>query len=504
VPWRWLGVALLGAVVAGLALWWALRPAAKTDALRWGADEEGGEPYLFKDPGQAGQLAGFEVDLKEALAREVSRPIEFRHYEFKSLIAGLRRGDIDFAMNGVEILPDRRELVRFSRPYYVYKLQLAVRKDEDRFTDLKDLPDRRDVTIGTLESSAAAQVLERKAIPFRSYSSQADLYKDLRDGALDGVYIDRLIHDQFLPDYRGKLRLTGQPGEKGYYGLAFRKEDEALAAEFDAALDRLIQSGELEKIYKKWNIWNEDQNELGQPPDLAGAEASEPAWTWGRYLPLLLHGAWVTVAISVAGMLLAVTLGMPIALARLYGPLPLRFLATCYVEFFRGIPVLLLIYFLYYGLPVIGQHYGLGLSLKLSPLVAAVLGFGINYAAYEAEIYRAGIGAVSHGQWEAAASLGMSGSLTFRRIILPQAFRVILPPMTNDFVALFKDTSVVSIIAVTELSKQYQILANSPEKRINHLEIALVTAALYLIMSVPLGYLSRYLEKRWARTGSEG
>src|SRR5262249_31413758 len=120
--------------------------------------------------------------------------------------------------------------------------------------------------------------------------------------------------------------------------------------------------------------------------------------------------------------------------------------------------------------------------------------FGLNYAAYEAEIYRSGINSIPVGQWEAAASLGMPAPLTFRRIILPQALCVILPPMTNDLVALFKDTSVVSIIAVVELSKRYQILTKSGG---GYLQIGLTTAALYLLMSVPLGHLSRYLERRW-------
>ncbi len=131
-------------------------------------------------------------------------------------------------------------------------------------------------------------------------------------------------------------------------------------------------------------------------------------------------------------------------------------------------------------------------------MTAAILGFGLNYAAYEAEIYRGGIQSIPLGQWEAAASLGMSPGQTFRRIVLPQSFRVILPPMTNDFIALFKDTSVVSIISVIELSKQYQILTKTYGQ---FLEIGLTTAALYLVMSVPLGYWSRYLEER---TGGKG
>ena len=149
--------------------------------------------------------------------------------------------------------------------------------------------------------------------------------------------------------------------------------------------------------------------------------------------------------------------------------------------------MLLLLFFIYYGVPSLNPE------LKLPAFWAAVIGFGLNYAAYEAEIYRGGIGSISRGQWEAAASVGMGPIRTFFRIILPQAVRVILPPMTNDFVALFKDTSVVSIIAITELTKEYQILTRSG----GYLEIGLVTAALYLIMSVPLGHLSRYLERRW-------
>jgi polar amino acid transport system substrate-binding protein len=166
------------------------------------------------------------------------------------------------------------------------------------------------------------------------------------------------------------------------------------------------------------------------------------------------------------------------------------------VEFFRGIPVLLLLYFLYFGLPSVAEALHLGIALNLGPLQAAILGLGLNYAAYESEIYRTGIGSMPVGQWEAAASLGMPPALTFRRIILPQAIRIILPPMTNDFVGLFKDTSIISILAVEELTKQYQEISKAS---LNYLETGLLTAGLYLVMSVPLGYLSRYLEKRWSK-----
>jgi polar amino acid transport system substrate-binding protein len=253
----------------------------------------------------------------------------------------------------------------------------------------------------------------------------------------------------------------------------------------DAALGRVIESGELKRILKDWHLWSPDQYRLYT----AGRADTSTAPTLPilEYLWFLLKGAWMTVELTFASMALAVALGLPIATMRLYGPLPVRWLAIAYVEFFRGIPVLLLLVFIYFALPQLT-------GINLDPRVAAILGFGLNYAAYEAEIYRNGIQSIPVGQWEAAASLGMSPMLTFRRIVFPQSIRVILPPMTNDFIALFKDTSVVSVIGVIELTKQYQILTKNYG---DYLKIGLTTAALYLIMSVPLGYLSRYLEKRW-------
>jgi len=501
-------------------LWAAAVGNGRADAppLLWAADESGGAPYVFQDPDNADRVVGFEVDLKDALEGELGRPIRFKHYDFKNLIPGLQRGDFDFAMNGLEVLPEYQKEVLFSRPYYVYELQLAVRKGERRFKTIEELKDLR-LPVATLSGSAAERLLMGRGVNpplLHSYDDQTGMYIDLANGNVDAVYIDLPVHIYYLPKYPG-LELTGQPGEKGYYAVAFRKADGALCEQFNGALGRLIDGDKLRPIYQKWGVWNDDQMELaapelgastvgllasplGQGPLLAApallprtehdltpaahTESAVPVW---KYLGYLLGGAGVTVALSVLGMALAVALGMPIALMRLYGPAPIRWLAIAYVEVFRGIPVLLLLFFLYF---VFGSPY------HIDAFTTAVVGLGLNYAAYEAEIYRAAIGAVPAGQWEAAASLGMSRALTFRRIILPQALRIILPPMTSDFVALFKDTSVVSVIAVAELTKRYQTAAQSS---LDYVGIGLMTAALYLVMSVPLGFLSRWLEQRWGK-----
>jgi polar amino acid transport system substrate-binding protein len=476
----------------------------KRGPLRWGIDTEGGVPFFFKDPDQPRLFLGFEMDLVRALEKELGRKIEIKHCDFGSLVDGLQRGDFDFALNGLEITPERKQRVLFSRPYYIYQLQLVARDNEKRFKDVEECAAQR-LTVGTLETTAAERLLDRLGCPKKTYSDQDLPFKELQLGRIDAVFLDLMIA-QYYADPKQKnrharrlpgLKLIGEPRDRGYYGIAFRKDKAALVDSFNEALDRLLKSDALRHIYEKWDLWNDDQDglRLASVADVATAEGDP--WTFDKFFPLLVDGAIVTVEITFASMALAVFVGLFVALARLYGGPILGYLATGYVEFFRGIPVLLLLYFLYFGLPVISEHYGLPVSLKLSPWTAAILGLGLNYAAYEAEIYRAAISAVPRGQWEAAGSLGMSGQLTFRRIILPQAIRGILPPTTNDFVALFKDTSLVSVIAVVELNKQYQMLTKAGG---DFLRIGLATAILYLLMSVPLGYLSRYLERRWGVT----
>jgi polar amino acid transport system substrate-binding protein len=468
------------------------QPAAPRPLI-WAADFDGGIPYVFRD--RDGKLAGFEVDLRDALARELGRPIEFKQYAFDSLFAGVERGDFDFAMNGLEITAERQQLVRFTRPYYIYQLQLVARQRDDRIRSLEDCKDKG-LTVATLAGSAAERLLDDRGIAKRIYDDQDGPYKDLQLGrGVDAGLLDLPVALYYavrsdLPASRAHqfpgLRLVGAPFAEGYYAIAVRNDNAALAAALDTAIDRILRSGELKRILARWELWNPDQYRLY---DLAAIEAGTPHVIGiGVYLPLLLEGAGMTVLLTLAGMALAVLLGLPIAALRLYGPAPLRWLAVLYVEFFRGIPVLLLLYFLYFGLPALVP------GLELNAVTAAILAFGLNYAAYEAEVYRAGIGAIPAGQWEAAASLAMPPLRTFRRIIVPQALRVIIPPMTNDLIALFKDTSVVSIIAVVELSKQYQILTKSGA---GYLQVGLTTALLYLVMSVPLGHLSRYLERRW-------
>ena len=193
----------------------------------------------------------------------------------------------------------------------------------------------------------------------------------------------------------------------------------------------------------------------------------------------------MTISLSCLAMALAVVLGVAIASGRVYGSAPVRLLLTVYVEITRGTPVLLQLFVLYYGLSSV---------VRLPAFVAALLGLGLNYAAYESEIYRGALEAVPRGQLEAARTLGLTEGQVLRLVRGPQAFRLALAPMTNDFVALLKDSSLVSVVTVVELTKQTAIFAT------NIASWAIpgaLCAALYLAMSLPLARLARRLEDRW-------
>jgi polar amino acid transport system substrate-binding protein len=458
--------------------------------LLWGGDAEGGAPYVFPDSKNVDVLVGFEVELAGAIAREMGVTARFVQNAWDSLIPALTRGDFDVVINGIEITPERSAKVLFSRPYYVYTEQLVVRKDEDGIRGLSDLAGRR---VGTLMGAVSQTMLQKAGgVDIRIYSGVVEPYEDLALGRLDAVFLDLPIAAYYARP-NPLLKYAGPPVGEGDYGIAIRKEDASLKEAVDGAIDRLLRSGEMRRIYEKWGLWNGAQEKLFLPDRSPAAGASAGGARdapLATFFPALLKGAGITILVSVVSMALAVALGLLLCLLRYYAGGPLRMAASAYIEFFRGTPLLIQLYLLYYGLPNVG--------ITLSPLLAAFLGLGMNYAAYEAELYRAGIEAIPKGQMEAALSLGMSRPLALRRIVLPQALRVAVPGVTNDFISLFKDSSLVSVIAMVELTKTYNILAATT---LRFLELGLVAAFLYFAMSYPLSLMARRLEARLAGRG---
>lgn len=203
------------------------------------------------------------------------------------------------------------------------------------------------------------------------------------------------------------------------------------------------------------------------------------------FLPSLLEGALVTIMVSLLAFSMALVLGLAAGIARISRLAPLRVVTACYIQFIRGTPLLLQLFFIYYVLPYVG--------IVLTPFVSGAIGLTLNYGAYMAEVFRSGIQAIPKGQWEAGASVGMSRRLLMRRIILPQAMRIIVPPIGNFFVSIFKDSALVSVITMRDLMFSGELLASATYK---HFEIFAMVAVIYFLISYPVAKFVEWIEAR--------
>ncbi len=482
--------------------------------LRWGGDQEGGGPYIYPRADDPSQVTGFEVELAELLARRLGVKAEFVQGQWDKLPDLMDRGDIDVVLNGYEWTENRAERYGITIPYYIYELQLLARKDDDTirsWDDFRGPPDGGKQRVGVLGGSAAQFYLEEhfpNDVEIVSFDGNTDAMRgvELAADGLDATLQDLPIVTFYESGFPA-LRRIGPPVGLGYYVMLTRRGDVRLRQALNEAVVACLRDGSLRQVLERYNLWNATQQrralEVDPSGNFAAGHETEPGadeeerqsysadrgWAviWERG-PLLLAAAWMTVKLSVTSMPLAILIGLAVALGRMYGPRFLGRVLGLYVEIVRGTPLVLQLFVIFFLLPEIG--------LSIHAFWAAIIGLAINYSAYEAEIYRAGLQAIPRGQMEASLALGMTRWLALRRIIVPQATRLVIPPVTNDFIALFKDTAVCSVITVVELSKQYYVQARSTGAI---LELGLATALLYLAMSYPLSMLTNYLEKRLAR-----
>ena len=488
---------LAGAIaLAGVLIVRAQQPTE----LRFGGDAEGGAPFMEADPQDPSRLVGFEVDIATLLASELGRTPRFVQSAFITIDASAARGDFDIGLSGMEDTAARRGRLALTVPYYEFREVMTVRQaDAPRFRTLADLAGRR---VGTLGSTLAFDILQSEqqslGLEVVPYENDVHPYSDLALGRLDAVVLDAVLAERGVRQNPGLINAPAVVGVGRYVGI-LAPEASALRDQIDLILKRAMRDGRLEAIFRRWGLWNDDQPRLyarvleGAPPepDTTAAQAAagteqESVWVaTRRYLPSLVGAAFTTLLLSFVSMALAVAIGVLLATGRVYGSRALKIVLTGWVELIRGTPLLLQLFVLYFGLAVVVQ---------LPAVMAAVLALGVNYAAYESEIYRGALNAIPTGQLDAARALGLSDWQSLRFVRGPQAFRLALAPMTNDFVALLKDSSLVSVITVVELTKQTSIFAVNVG---SWLVPGALCAAMYLALSLPLARLARRLERRW-------
>jgi polar amino acid transport system substrate-binding protein len=474
----------------------------KTHRLVYGSDEEGGAPYIYLNRTSPPKLVGFEVEMMDRIARAMNAEAVFSQALWENLLQVLDRGEVQVVVNGYELTERRVRDFLPTRPYYVYQLQLMTRPDGP-LRSIADLslprPGGGLWQVGVLGNSAADTFAQRFDARLVRVDGATNAMMKVRSGQIDATLQDlpAAHHYTLQPEFQ-ELKLAGPPEGCGYYVMYVRKGDDRLRDALDDAIGLLTRSGELKAIFEKYHVWNDAQTMLDgwSRGSHSETKATRPWFDFALlrdFLPALLASATTTLLLSFGSMPIAIIAGLGIALGRIHGPRWLATLLGVYVEAIRGTPLMLQLFVLFYVLPELG--------ILLSPWVAGIAGLAINYSAYEAEIYRAGLQAVPRGQMEAGLALGMSRGMAIRRVVVPQAVRIVIPPVTSDFIALFKDTSVCSVLTLTELTKRYSILSNSVGGVV---EFGLATALLYLAMSLPLSWFSRWMERRLDPDGKEG
>jgi polar amino acid transport system substrate-binding protein len=489
----------------------AAQESEKKPFLRWGTDPTGGAPYVYRE---GEKFVGFEVELAQYLAREIGRESKMVTGDWDKLPELLAKpaddeSSIDIVLNGYELREDLEKQYPSTVPYYIYRIGLIIHKDNAEviqgWSDLKrPKSGGQKHTVGVLGGSAAHEYLKDEygdKIDLKINPDVATVIGLVEEKRLDATVQDLAAALYYIKNGKG-LQLGDEPRKPGFYVILTRPGDSTLRDQLNAAIKKGIKDGTLKAIYEKYGLWNDDQERLlywteqPWPPfkveraegDTSAAIEAKKKIDWELTLRELLRAAGMTVYLAVTSFPLAVLVGLLVGVGRVYGPSWLRIPLGFYVEFLRGTPLLLQLYCVFYMLPQIHP------SLALSPLQAGILGLAINYSAYEAENYRAGLLAIPRGQMEAALALGMSPLTAIRVVIVPQAVRIVIPPVTNDFIALFKDTSVCSVILITELTRKYNELYNFNREYI--VQLAFITAGLYLLMSYPMAVLARLLERR--------
>ena len=451
----------------------ALQRVRQTGELRVGTDAT----YPPFETVEGDQYSGFDIDLVNAIAKEMGVRARFINSGFDGIFPALQNGTFDAVISSVTITPERKASMLFTDPYYDSGQLIAVREGTQGISTPDDLKGK---TVGVQINTTAQYDLEkREGVTVNKYNTIDLALLDLQNKRIDAVVSDApVLKYMIFKSFRG-LKTVGRRFTDEKFGIAVAQGNEDLAQEMNAALKKIKESGEYDTIHEKW---------FGEAAERA-AEAQVRKTSLElvkETLPLFLKGVWLTAKLAFLSLLFGLPIGLLLALARVQSSRLLKAPAALYVEVMRGTPLLVQILFIYFVLP--------SFNIFIPAFWSGIIALTLNSAAYIAEIFRAGILSIDAGQMEAARALGMTHAQAMRRIILPQTFRRVVPPLTNEAIALLKDSSLVYVVGLSELTRTGQ------EQASRHgapLTIWLMVAIFYLLLTFPLTRIAEYLERRW-------
>jgi len=401
-------------------------------------------PFSYHDAG--GELVGYDVDVARAVAEKLGVKVEFVETPWDSIFAALEAKRFDVVANEVTITPERQAKYDMSQPYSVGEGVIVTRADDNSIKSLADIKGKVAAASATSNWADLARKAGARIETVEGFSQAMTL---LSQGRVDVVINDSISVYAYLAETKDTaVKIAGSAGDKSEQGFAARK-DSGMLPELNSALDQLRADGTLAKISQKYL----NANATGAPAAADGTPAPRSTWQLivENLWPLAKAALTMTIPLTIVSFVLGLVIALGVALARLSSNVVVTNLARFYISVIRGTPLLVQLFIVFYALPQLG--------VKIDPFPAAVIAFSLNVGGYAAEIIRSAIQSIPKGQWEAAETIGLDYRGTLRRVILPQASRVAVPPLSNTLISLVKDTSLASTILVTELLRQAQIIA---------------------------------------------
>ncbi|GAA4022221.1 ABC transporter permease subunit [Allokutzneria multivorans] len=448
-------------------------------------------PFSFHDP-RSQQLTGYDIEVIKAVAAKAGWRLEFVETQWDAIFPALDSGRIDLIANQVSANDERRAKYGLSSTYTYSRGVVVRRTGDDRIKSLADISGKTTAQSSTSNWAKVAREAGAKVEAVEGFAQAAAL---LTQGRVDAIVNDNIAVLDYLASTGSKdIEIAGNAGEKGSEQvLTFRKgsnkADENLLSQANQAFAALKADGTLRGISEKYFKADVSVPDGGNA-DLSQGRGGRSTWevlastAWPMFVGLVK----VTIPLTALSFAIGLVLALGVALARISTYRVLSGLARAFISIIRGTPLLLQLFIVFYGLPQLG--------LKFSPFLAAVIAFSLNVAGYAAEVIRSAILSVPRGQFEAAATVGLSYPLTLRRIVLPQAARIAVPPLSNTLLSLVKDTSLGSVVLLTELFRESQLAAAESNE---FLALYSFAGLYYWLICVALSAAQKRLETRLNR-----
>jgi His/Glu/Gln/Arg/opine family amino acid ABC transporter permease subunit len=443
-------------------------------------------PFSYHDP-TTNELTGYDVEIITAVAQKMGVKAEFVEAPFDAIFASLLSDRFDVVANQVTKNPEREARYALSEPYTFSDGVIVTRSDDTSISSLADLKGKTTAQSSTSNWAKVATDAGAKVEAVEGFTQAITLVKQ---GRVDATVNDNLAVLEYVKTTQDKdVKIAAETGDTSEQVFALRPEDGALRDAINKSLDDLRADGALAQISQRYfdTDVSTGKASAATPEDQAAVQS-----TWelikSSIGPMLLATIKGTIPLTLISFVFGLAIALVVALMRLSSVKVVSQLARFYISIIRGTPLLVQLYLIFFALPQLG--------LSFNSFTAAIIAFSLNVGGYAAEVIRSAILSVPRGQWEAALTIGMGYATTLRRIILPQAARTAVPPLSNTLISLVKDTSLASVVLVTELLRVAQIAA---APTFQFFALYGVAALIYWVICLVMSFVQSRLETRLER-----